>query len=114
MGLTLSSGGLLSGTPTIAGTSSFTLIATDTNGCTGSLLYAFIINPPACPTILLAPSPLPSGTADVLYSQVISATGGMAPYTFALASGACPWASRCLQADSSPEPRRSRGPPASP
>ena len=89
MGLTLSSGGL-SGTPTIAGTSSFTLIATDTNGCTGSLLYAFIINPPACPTILLAPSPLPTGTVGVAYSQLISATGGTAPYTFALASGSLP------------------------
>lgn len=90
MGLTLSSYGVLSGIPTAPGTSNFEVTATDTTGCTGSQLYAFVVNPPACPTILLAPSPLPSGTIGVPYSQVISATGGVAPYTFAVASGSLP------------------------
>ena len=38
-GLTLSAGGLLSGTPTAAGAFNFTVTATDSNGCTGSVSY---------------------------------------------------------------------------
>jgi hypothetical protein len=90
IGLSLSSNGVLSGIPTVPGTSNFMVTATDMNGCTGSQLYAFVINPPACPTIMVAPSPLPTGTVGVPYSQVISATGGVAPYTFAVASGSLP------------------------
>jgi hypothetical protein len=44
-GLTLSAGGVLSGTPTAAGTSSFTVTATDTNGETGSQAYSVTANP---------------------------------------------------------------------
>ena len=39
-GLSLSSGGVLSGTPTAAGLYSFTVTATDANGCTGNTAYA--------------------------------------------------------------------------
>ena len=39
-GLTLSSSGLLSGTPTTTGTFNFTVQVTDGNACTGSLAYA--------------------------------------------------------------------------
>jgi hypothetical protein len=35
-------------------------------------------------------SPLPSGTVAVAYSQALAATGGLAPYTWSLASGALP------------------------
>lgn len=43
-GLTLSSGGVLSGTPSAAGTFNFTITATDANGFTGSQAYAVTIN----------------------------------------------------------------------
>ena len=39
-GLSLSSSGVLSGTPTAAGLYSFTVTATDANGCTGNTAYA--------------------------------------------------------------------------
>jgi len=39
-GLTLSSSGVLSGTPTTAGTNTFTVVVTDGNNCTGSRTYA--------------------------------------------------------------------------
>ncbi|MGC8723670.1 MAG: putative Ig domain-containing protein [Acidobacteriota bacterium] len=47
-GLALSSGGYLSGTPSAAGTSAFTVTATDANGCTGSANYtvAVVVQPP--------------------------------------------------------------------
>lgn len=43
-GLTLASGGALTGTPTAEGTFGFTVTATDTNGCTGMRAYTVIIS----------------------------------------------------------------------
>jgi len=43
-----------------------------------------------CPTISLSPTLLPSGTQGVFYSQVLSASGGIASYSFAVTSGALP------------------------
>jgi hypothetical protein len=43
-GLSLSAGGVLSGTPTQAGKFSFTALATDANGCVGSRGYTLTIN----------------------------------------------------------------------
>ncbi|MGA9752232.1 MAG: protease pro-enzyme activation domain-containing protein [Acidobacteriota bacterium] len=47
-GLALSSSGTLSGTPTASGSSSFTVTATDANGCTGSQAYSLtiLVQPP--------------------------------------------------------------------
>ena len=46
-GLTLSSGGLLSGIPTATGTFNFTITVADVSGCSGSAPYSITIN---CPT----------------------------------------------------------------
>jgi Putative Ig domain len=43
-----------------------------------------------CPVITTAPASLPNGTVGVPYSQQITASGGAAPYTFTLVSGALP------------------------
>ncbi|HEY6929205.1 MAG TPA: kelch repeat-containing protein, partial [Thermoanaerobaculia bacterium] len=43
-----------------------------------------------CPTITVNPSTLPGGTTGVPYSQNITQTGGAAPATFAITSGAQP------------------------
>jgi alpha-tubulin suppressor-like RCC1 family protein len=43
-----------------------------------------------CPTILVAPSNLPLGMATIPYSQVLTSSGGVAPYAYALASGTLP------------------------
>ncbi len=45
-GLTLSNAGELSGTPTVAVTSNFTVTATDANGCTGSQGYTLVVQAP--------------------------------------------------------------------
>lgn len=44
----------------------------------------------SCPILTLAPPSLPSGTSGTPYGQVISASGGMASYSFAVTSGALP------------------------
>jgi len=80
----------LSGTPTVAGNYSFTITATDADNCLVSQAYAMLVNPLACPTITLSPTVLPNPVVGVPYSQTISATGGRAPYTYAVTAGALP------------------------
>ena len=94
-GMTLTSAGGLAGTPTAAGTSTFTLRGTDANGCVATLAFAIVIAaaplpPPGCPAITLAPATLPNGTVGVAYSQTILGSGGTAPYSFGVTVGALP------------------------
>jgi len=77
-GLSLSSGGALSGTTTASGTFNFTVTATDNFGQTGSRAYSIVV---AVPTITLTPATLPAGTAGTAYSQTLTISGGIAPYT---------------------------------
>lgn len=79
--------GVISGTPTITGTSSFQITATDSQGCAGSRNYAIIIT---CSTITLAPTTLPGAQAGVPYDQIITASNGLAPYTFSVTTGSLP------------------------
>jgi large repetitive protein len=90
-GLTLASDGTLAGTATAGGSFNFTVTATDsstgTGPYTGSRAYAFTVN---APTVALAPATLPSATIATAYSQTISASGGTAPYAYAITAGALP------------------------
>lgn len=86
-GLSLTSAGVLSGTPTSAGSYAFTVTATDSLAATGSQAYALSISPS---TITLAPATLPSASRNAAYSTTITASGGTAPYTFSVTSGALP------------------------
>src|SRR5205823_4946352 len=61
------------------GNSSFTITATDSNGCTGNQAYTLSV---VCPTITLSPSMFTNGTVSVAYSQTVTAIGGTSPYTF--------------------------------
>jgi hypothetical protein len=87
-GLSLSSSGLLSGTPSAGGTFNFTVTATDNNGCTGSQPYTLHIT--GCSTITISPSTLPDDTVGIIYNQTISASGGTSPYSFTVTSGLLP------------------------
>jgi hypothetical protein len=48
------------------------------------------VTPPVCPAITLAPATLPNGTVAVAFSQTVSASGGTAPYSFAVTVGTLP------------------------
>lgn len=91
-GLTLTPGGVLSGTPTTAGSSTVTIRGTDANGCFGTVIYTIVIAlvPPVCPAINFTPATLPNGTVGVPYSQTFTGSGGTAPYTFGVTAGALP------------------------
>ncbi len=92
-GLTLLATGAVRGTPTAAGTFSFSVRATDnTPAASGGPFtvtqnYSVVI---AAPTITLSPSSVPGGTIGQAYNQTLSAAGGTGPYTYAIASGALP------------------------
>lgn len=90
-GLTLAANGTLSGTPTQGGSFSFTVTATDASSgagpYSGSSNYLLTVN---APTVAVAPASLANGTAGVAYSQSLTASGGTAPYSFAVTAGAIP------------------------
>jgi hypothetical protein len=88
-GLTLNSNCSLSGTPTTAGTSSVTVKATDSaspsNSTTGPV--SITINSAGITLTLTSP---PAGTVGTPYTGSIGVSGGTAPYTCSLVSGALP------------------------
>lgn len=88
-GLTLATGGQISGTPTAAGTFNFTVTGQDSSGnaYTGSQAYTVTI---AAPSISLAPASVAPATVGAAYSQTLTASGGNAPYSFQITSGALP------------------------
>lgn len=91
-GLTLSSSGAISGTPTSAGTATFTVRATDSASKTGEMSYSISISAagstPAAVSILTGS--LSGGTVGTAYSTTLSATGGSAPYSWSLTGGSLP------------------------
>jgi hypothetical protein len=77
-GLTLSTAGVLSGTPTQIGMFNFTITATDANGCTGMQSYTLTIS---CAAISFSPATLPAGLVGSPYDQTITVNGVATPIT---------------------------------
>lgn len=92
-GLAISSGGLLSGTPTVSGPFNMTIRVTDAVGVFNEQIFALTLDPPATgfPSITTTP-PLLSGTINQPYGPVtFTATGGTGTgYTWSITSGTLP------------------------
>jgi hypothetical protein len=92
-GLTLSSPGgtvgVISGTPTTAGTYTFTLTATNSYGSASQSFSITIISPGSI-YITLFGVQWPSGIVGVAYSETVSVNGGTSPYTYSVLSGSLP------------------------
>ncbi len=89
-GLTLSTSGIISGTPATSGTSSFSVMVKDAESTpmTATSTFSLTIAPPA--TLTLTTSSFANGTVGIAYSATLQATGGITPYTWSLTSGSLP------------------------
>jgi len=85
-GLALDTAGLLSGTPTTAGTFNITVQVTDAAQATATRTFSLTVQ--ATPVTITTVSPLFSGTVGVPYAQTFNATGGTRPYTWSLTGNA--------------------------
>jgi len=85
-GLSLSSTGLLSGTPTAVGSTTFTVRVTDAASRTDTQALTLTVTS----SLQITTTTLPPGTTGTNYNQQLVASGGVTPYTWSLASGALP------------------------
>ena len=87
-GLSLSTAGAITGTPTTAGTFSFTVQVKDTStppeNATANL--SITIAPP----LTITTTSLPAGVLSNSYSAAVTASGGVTPYTFSISKGSLP------------------------
>jgi len=85
-GVTVSSSGAIMGTPKTPGTYTFTVQATDAAGATALGTFTITIAP--APLVLTSVSSFPAGYAGSPYPpQILSASGGVQPYTFSISNG---------------------------
>ncbi len=91
-GLAFSNTGVLSGTPSpgSGGTYNFEVRASNSFQQQATKQFSLTINPGTPTVITIAPSTLPNGITGTTYSQILTATGGIAPYTFSLSPGSLP------------------------
>ncbi len=82
--LTLSSGGVLSGTPSTAGSFPFTVRVTDSQGNIANRALTLVVNPP----VSITTTSLPTGVLGAAYNFTLAAAGGSGSYTWSITSGA--------------------------
>jgi len=91
-GLTLSTSGangIISGTPTVLGTTTFKVQVTDSQTPTAAVDIAsksLTVNP----TLSVTTTSLTSGSVGVAYNAALAASGGVPPYSWSVTSGALP------------------------
>lgn len=84
-GLVLNSTGIITGTPTTAGSFAFTAQVADNAGQTVSKAFSITIT--GSQFSIATASPLPNGNTGQNYSQVLTATGGTTPYRWTVGTG---------------------------
>src|SRR6266851_10050934 len=90
-GMSVTPGGILSGTPTTSGTFQFAIVVTDSVHCSTTWNITLnVATGTACPPITISPSTLPNATQNSPYNASLGAAGGTPPYIFTVSSGALP------------------------
>ena len=82
----MSAAGVISGTPTTAGTRNFSARVTDGAPVSTTKPLSIVVNPPP----VITTTSLPAATVGVPYSTTLQASGGIPPYVWSVASGALP------------------------
>ncbi len=85
-GVTLGSGGVLTGAPTVAGTAEVAVTALDATGARATATFALVVGPGPVVTT----TALPEAQAEQPYSTTLTATGGTPPYTWIVPYGGIP------------------------
>ena len=85
-GVTLSGDGLISGTPMTAGSSTFTVQVTSSDGQVAAQLLAIDVYD----LLSITTDTLPPARTGTGYSEALSASGGAAPFAWALTAGSPP------------------------
>jgi hypothetical protein len=80
--------GAISGTPTAAGTSSFTVRVQDAGGLSDTQALSITINLPAGPSITT--TTLPAGTLGQFYNQTVQVSGGVGSLAWSISAGTLP------------------------
>lgn len=88
-GLSLSTGGTITGVPTVAGSATFTVQVRDAALATINRDFTIAISPATQPLTVVS-NALAGGALNNSYSQTLAATGGTAPYTWSVVGGALP------------------------
>jgi Putative Ig domain len=78
--------GKITGTPTVADTSNFTIQVMDSASNTAFRAFSIVVDP----LIAVSTTTLPAGQVGVAYSQTLSTSGGVAPMTWSVTSGTLP------------------------
>jgi Putative Ig domain len=85
-GLSLSAAGVISGTPTVAGTYTFTVKATDAGSNIGNSGTLSIL----VPGMAVTTTSLPAASVGVAYTTTLTETGGTGPFTWSVPAGGLP------------------------
>ena len=84
-GLSLSTGGVITGKPTAAGTTTFSVKVTDSASNSGTASFSITVN---AGVSITTPASLPTGYVGGSYSKTLAATGGSGTgYTWTVSSG---------------------------
>ncbi len=86
-GLTLTSAGVLAGTPTTAGSYTFSVNVTDKNNGIATTSITLVVGRRPDPQL---PGPAVRGGVGTAYTDTLTATGGTAPYTWSVSAGTLP------------------------
>ncbi len=78
----------ITGTPTLLGTSKFSVQVTDSSGASVTQELSITVNKP--PPLSVATGSLPAGTVNTPYSQTLAANSGVPPYTWSITGGVLP------------------------
>ncbi|WP_280938469.1 IPT/TIG domain-containing protein [Sinorhizobium sp. A49] len=90
-GLSISSSGVISGTPTTAGNATVTITATDSSYGIGAFTSTASASVSiAAPTMVISPASLSNAAIGVPYGATLSNSGGLGPVTFEVTAGSLP------------------------
>ena len=82
--------GTITGTPTTAATSPFTVTVTDSSSPAQTASAPLSITITQSPTLAITTTSLPAGLVGQAYSATVVATGGTTPYKFSITTGTLP------------------------